>query len=91
MEKNPAVHPARCSSRGFVALVDLTKHFAQRCRPQQIANALWSFAVLMFQPLGAGIGVGWVGQMVLVMFCLDVDETFYEIFGVGLMLIFNVC
>ena len=34
---------------GFQVLVELTKHFAVRCRPQQIANALWSFAVLMYQ------------------------------------------
>lgn len=35
--------------QGFQVLVELTWHFAVRCRPQQIANALWSFAVLMYQ------------------------------------------
>ncbi|CAJ1456015.1 unnamed protein product [Effrenium voratum] len=35
---------------GFQNLLELTRHFVQRCRPQQIANALWAFAVLNFQP-----------------------------------------
>lgn len=47
--------PKAFSLGGFLTLVDLTKHFAVRCRPQQIANALWSFAVLMFQPLNCGV------------------------------------
>ncbi|CAK9090516.1 unnamed protein product [Durusdinium trenchii] len=34
---------------GFIGLVQLTQHFVARCRPQQLANALWSCAVLMFQ------------------------------------------
>lgn len=47
--------PKAFSLGGFLTLVDLTKHFAVRCRPQQIANALWSFAVLMFQPLNCAV------------------------------------
>ena len=47
--------PKAFSLGGFLTLVDLTKHFAVRCRPQQIANALWSFAVLMFQPLNCWV------------------------------------
>ncbi|CAK9111823.1 cGMP-dependent protein kinase [Durusdinium trenchii] len=35
----------------FIGLVQLTQHFVARCRPQQLANALWSCAVLMFQPV----------------------------------------
>eukprot|EP00931_Biecheleriopsis_adriatica_P076358 TRINITY_DN50075_c0_g1_i1.p1 TRINITY_DN50075_c0_g1~~TRINITY_DN50075_c0_g1_i1.p1 ORF type:complete len:820 (-),score=177.20 TRINITY_DN50075_c0_g1_i1:48-2507(-) len=36
-------------SEGLRYLVDLTLHFASRCRPQQIANAIWSLAVLSYQ------------------------------------------
>ncbi|CAE8722578.1 unnamed protein product, partial [Polarella glacialis] len=34
------------ASEGLVYLLELTRHFAARCRPQQIANAVWSCAVL---------------------------------------------
>lgn len=37
---------------GFLCLLELTEHFAAKCRAQQIANALWAFAVLLFRQEG---------------------------------------
>lgn len=37
------------ASAGIQSLMKLTRHFAVRCRPQQLSNAVWACAVLMHQ------------------------------------------